>query len=95
MKIAWLVLLISAFTDFVITTATSLTTAMMVMGNAELPSNAVVIVASLGGAVTAARTIQQGLRSATSEPPPLTTQPQSRTVTEKVTVVNDPPTNKE
>lgn len=63
MKIAWLTLIISAVTDFIITSATALTTAMVSSGSAELPGKAVLLLAGLGGLVSAARTIQQALKA--------------------------------
>ncbi len=62
MKIAWLVLIISAFTDFVITAATAVTSSMVATSSADFPSKAVVLLAVLGGLVSAARTIQQALK---------------------------------
>ncbi len=63
MKIAWFVLLVSAFTDFMITVATALTTAMVAMGPAELPGKPVLVLALLGGLASAGRTIQQALKA--------------------------------
>lgn len=63
MKIAWLVLLISAFTDFVITAGGSLTAAMIATGSASLPNHAVILFACLLGSVAMARTIQQALKA--------------------------------
>lgn len=63
MKTAWAILLISALTDFIITGATAITSAMVATGSAEIPSKAVVILAVLGGLVAAARTIQQALKA--------------------------------
>lgn len=63
MKTAWFVLLISAFTDFIITAATSLTAAMVASGSAELPNRAVIVLSILGGLIAAGRTIQQALKS--------------------------------
>lgn len=63
MKIAWLILSISALTDFVITAATALNTAMIATGSAQWPSKAVVLLAILGGLVSAGRTIQQALKA--------------------------------
>jgi hypothetical protein len=63
LKTAWFILIISSITDFIITTATALTSAMVAMGNAELPGRAVVLLAVLGGAVSASRTIQQALKA--------------------------------
>lgn len=61
MKIAWTILLISAFTDLIITAGTALMTVMTDQG--QMPSNAGMIVAILGGVVAAARTIQQALKA--------------------------------
>jgi len=63
MKNAWFVLIISALTDFVITGATAVTSAMVSTGSANFPSNAVIMLAVLGGLVSAARTIQQALKA--------------------------------
>lgn len=63
MKIAWLTLIISAVTDFIITAATALTTAMVSTGTAELPGKAVLLLALLGGVVSGARTVQQALKA--------------------------------
>lgn len=66
MKIAWLVLLISAGTDFVITAGAALSTAMVAHGGStEIPSLAVCLLASLAGLTAFARTIGQGLKSDT------------------------------
>lgn len=66
--IAWTVLIISAVTDFIITTATALGTAMMATGAAAIPNDAVIVVALLGGLASGARTIQQKLNSTQSTP---------------------------
>ncbi len=63
MKIAWLVLIISAFTDFIITTGTAITSAMVGTMSAQLPNKGVMLLAITGGVVSAARTIQQALKS--------------------------------
>lgn len=63
MKIAWTVLCISAITDFLITAATAITSAMVAMGDAQLPGQAVLVLAFLGGLVSAARTIQGALKT--------------------------------
>ena len=63
MKIAWLILLISAFTDFVITAGTALTTAMVAQGTAQMPSAAILLLAVIGGLVSGARTVQQALKA--------------------------------
>jgi len=62
MKVAWAVLLISALTDFLINSGTSLMAAMMATGSAAMPSSAVILVVLIGGVVQAARTIQQALK---------------------------------
>ena len=63
MKVAWTILLISAFTDFVVTVGTSLGTAMVATGSAQMPSNAVLLLSVIGGMVAAARTVQQALKA--------------------------------
>lgn len=63
MKVAWLVLIISAFTDFIITAGTALTTAMVAAGSAQLPTPAIILLAIIGGLVSGARTIQQALKA--------------------------------
>lgn len=62
-KLAWLILLISAFTDFVINTGSSIMAAMMATGNAVMPARAVVILAVIGGLVQMSRTVQQALKA--------------------------------
>lgn len=66
MKLAWIVLIISALTDFVINTGTSLMAAMVATGKAQMPAKAVVVLAIIGGAVQLARTFQQALKADTS-----------------------------
>ena len=66
MKIAWVVLAISALTDFIITSSTALTAAMVSSGSAQLPGKAVIVLALLGGIVAMARTVQQALRAASN-----------------------------
>lgn len=63
MKIAWFNLLVSAFTDFGITAATSIITVMVSMGDAQLPSTPALIVALLGAFASALRTVQQALKA--------------------------------
>lgn len=63
MKVAWIVLLINGFTDFVINTGSSLMAAMVATGNAVMPARAVVVLAVIGGLVQMSRTIQQALKS--------------------------------
>jgi len=62
-KIAWIVLLISALTDFVINTGTALSAAMMATGTAAIPNQDVILLAIVGGCIQAARTIQQALKT--------------------------------
>ena len=64
MKSEWAVLIISAFTDFVISAGTSLTAAMVATGEAHIPNEAVLMLSMLGGMVAAARTIQPALKAA-------------------------------
>lgn len=73
MKTAWVILVISAFTDFVITVGTAITSAMVAAGNAQMPNKPVVLLALIGGAVSAARTIQQALRKTDENTEALTT----------------------
>jgi hypothetical protein len=77
MKIEWIILLISALTDAVITGGTGLTTAMVATKEVTMPSNPVWLLAAVGGLVSAARTIQQALKQTPEssaklkgEPPP-------------------------
>lgn len=60
---AWVILSISALTDFIITGATAITSAMVATGGADMPSKGVLVLALLGGLVSAARTIQQALKA--------------------------------
>jgi hypothetical protein len=66
MKIAWTILIISAFTDFIITGGTALGTAMVATKDASMPSAPAMLLAGIGGIVAAARTIQQALKAAQS-----------------------------
>lgn len=63
MKMAWIVLLISATTDFFITAATSVMTAMTATGSASLPNKATILICVLGGGIAMMRTIQQALKA--------------------------------
>ena len=63
MKTEWAILLISAITDFIISTGTALSAAMVATGEARLPNDAVLVLALVGGLVAAARTIQQTLKA--------------------------------
>lgn len=63
MKIAWIVVLISALTDFIITFSTALMTAMSVSEVVGLPDRPTLLLAGLGGLVVAMRTIQQALKA--------------------------------
>jgi hypothetical protein len=78
MRIEWVILIISAITDAVITGGTALTTAMVAAREMALPSPAVWLLVSIGGLVSAARTIQQALKQTPEssaklkgDPPPL------------------------
>lgn len=63
MKTAWVILIVSALTDAIVTFATALNAAMMASGVAELPSDAVLMLTGVGSLVAFARTIQQGLKA--------------------------------
>jgi len=62
-KIAWLVLLISAGSDFIIAAGGCLTTAIVAHGTAEMPSWAVLLLCVSTGLVSGARTIGQALKA--------------------------------
>lgn len=81
MKTAWFILLISAFTDFVIVAGTSLTTAMLASGKAEIPTPAILIVVMVGGLIAMARTIQQAIKAEVTDQTQLVTSPVSSTTT--------------
>ncbi len=63
----WIMLLVSAGTDFVILTGTSLTAAMIAKGDAMMPTYPVLILTLLGGIVAFARTVQQSIRKEDSQ----------------------------
>lgn len=63
MKIAWLIVTVSALTDFVITVATGIMAVMQATGATEMPSRSTWLVCVLGGSVQAARTVQQALKA--------------------------------
>lgn len=63
MKSEWVILLVSAFTDAIISGGTSLASAMVATGSIQVPSAAVMILSAIGAAVAAARTIQQALKA--------------------------------
>jgi len=63
LKMAWLVLIVSAVTDFIINAGTALTAAMLASGVAQIPNRAVILVVVIGGVVSMARTIQQALKA--------------------------------
>lgn len=63
MKTAWSVLLVSALTDFLILTGTSLSAAMVATGTAAMPNKAVVMLSLIGGVMAFSRTIQQALKT--------------------------------
>jgi hypothetical protein len=62
MKSQWTILIISAITDMVISAGTSIGTAMIATGSAQMPTTAVLVLSMIGGLVAAARTIQQALK---------------------------------
>lgn len=63
MKTAWVILIVSALTDFTITVSASLTASMLATRVAELPNQSAMLLALLGGLVSASRTIQQALKA--------------------------------
>lgn len=58
----WLILIVSALTDALISMGTSLTTAMVTQGSVSMPGKAVLLLSLIGGVVAAARTVQQALK---------------------------------
>ncbi len=62
MNKAWVILFVSAATDFIIAAGTALTAAMVAKGDAMLPSYPVLILSIVGGLIAFARTVQQSLR---------------------------------
>lgn len=58
----WIIIVVSAFTDFIIAAGTALTAAMVAKGDAMLPSYPVLILSVIGGLIAFARTVQQVLR---------------------------------
>lgn len=56
-------MIISAFTDAIITAGTSLTAAMMASGAAQMPNDAALVLVLVGSLVTFSRTIQQGIKA--------------------------------
>ena len=66
MKTEWLILLISAGTDALISFGTAVSAAMVTQGSVAMPSRAVLLLATVGGLVAAARTIQQALKATPS-----------------------------
>lgn len=78
MKLEWLILIVSALTDFVINAGTSLMAAMVATGSASMPSKAVIILSVVGGLVAMSRTIQSALKTSPAttavlrgDPPPI------------------------
>jgi len=63
MKTAWIILLVSALTDFFITAATGVATGMAMGAKVGFPTPPVLVLAIIGGGIQAARTIQQALKS--------------------------------
>jgi hypothetical protein len=66
MKVAWIIVLISAATDAVISAGTALVAAMMSSGSATLPSRAIWLLIATGGLVAFSRTVQQALKGDSS-----------------------------
>ena len=67
MRVDWPVLAISALTDFAITAATgvttSISTAAAITGRFEMPTEAVWLLAIMGGVMSSARTVQQMMKA--------------------------------
>ncbi len=61
----WVIIFVSAGTDFIIASGAALTAAMLAKGDAMLPSYPVLLISFLGGATAFARTVQQALRKDT------------------------------
>ena len=62
MKLAWAIILISAFTDVIVTGGTALMSSMAEGKTGEMPGWPAITVALIGGIVAGARTIQQHLK---------------------------------
>lgn len=67
-KTQWLILMISALTDFIISGASSLTAAMVSGETVQMPNKAVLVISLLGGTVAFSRTIQQALKNLMEKP---------------------------
>lgn len=63
MRYAWIVLVISALTDFGIVVSAGIVSAMMATGSTVMPSRPVVLLNILLGAGAFLRTVQQALKS--------------------------------
>jgi hypothetical protein len=63
MKSQWTILLVSAFTDFIISFGTAVMAGMVGNGAAVIPPPAVLILAGVGGLVAFGRTVQQALKA--------------------------------
>lgn len=63
MKTEWIILLVSALTDAIITFGTAISAAMVTNGTATMPGTAVLVLAGIGALVSFARTIQQALKA--------------------------------
>lgn len=77
MKIAWLILAITAFTDFVIAFGTGLLVGNAATG-ATYPSGPTMVYSAIGALVVSSRTVQQALKATPEqtaalkgEPPPV------------------------
>ena len=79
MKKAWIILAISAFTDFIITAATAYIASSQ-SGN-EI-NNQTIIITLLGGLIAASRTVQQALKSTPETVAALMGESSIKTVTE-------------
>jgi hypothetical protein len=62
-KSEWVALIITALTDLIISAGTALMSAMVATGSAQIPNDAVIVLALLGGIVAGARTMQQALKT--------------------------------
>lgn len=62
-KVAWVVLLLTALTDFVLSFGTALSAAMVVNQVVGMPSAPAILISAIGGLMVACRTIQQALKT--------------------------------
>jgi len=59
----WGIIIVSALTDAIILSGTTLTSAMLATGSVKVPEYSVLILTIIGGVVAFARTIQQHART--------------------------------